>query len=69
MNNPEALKEALRNAGAKARVMTIAELLNVTRITASGKLNGKVPFKDYEIKILAERFGWDAETVYSLFLK
>ena len=69
MKNPEALKQAMRQGGVKARVTTLAELLKCTRVTAGHKLNGSVPFKDFEIAELAEYFGWTPEEVYRLFIE
>lgn len=69
MKNPAALKEAMRKGGAKVRVTTLAQILQCTRVTAGNKLKGAVPFKDFEIAVLAEHFGWTPEEVYKLFIE
>ncbi len=69
MKNPEALKQAMRYGGVKARVTTLAHILQCSRVTARAKLNGCVPFKDFEIAELAQYFGWTPEEVYRLFIE
>jgi hypothetical protein len=44
-----------------------AEAIGVSTTSFSGKSNGKRPFKQWEIKKLAERYNMTAQELYDVF--
>lgn len=46
---------------------TLAEALNISRQTMSAKINGKVDFKQSEIKIIVERYKLTPEETEQIF--
>ena len=68
MTNVNMLKSVMAANGDCNFVADIAELLNLSRTTASNKLNGKADFKQSEIAIIAERYKLKADDIKQIFI-
>lgn len=61
MANINLIRSAMAEAGCVHFVAELSRLLNISRNTASLKLNGKRPFKDHEIQKIAATYNLTAE--------
>ena len=52
MKNPEALKQAMRYGGVKARVTTLAQILQCSRVTARASLTAAYRLKISKLQSL-----------------
>ena len=68
MNAPM-LKSKMVLCGDEDFVKTIASLLNITRQTASAKLNGESEWTQTEIVIVSKHYGLTDEEVRKIFLE
>lgn len=69
MTNVNLLKAAMAKVGDTNFVADIARLLNVSRSTASTKLNGKAEFKQSEIAKIAKHYNLTAENIKEIFVR
>jgi len=49
-------------------VHSLAKLLEISRSTASVKLNGRKPFSQKEIVIIAKKYDLSPEEIYQIFV-
>lgn len=49
-------------------VNKLAELLEISRTTASGKLNGKIPFNQRDIVLFTKKYGLSGEDIKEIFV-
>lgn len=68
MANMNLLKSKMTLLGDTNFVSCIAELLNISRSTASKKLSGLSPFTDVEIAILTKKYGLSGEDLKEIFV-
>ena len=68
MTNVNLLKSAMAKVGDTAFVECLIMLLDVSRSTASNKLNGKREFKQSEIAKIAERYNLSPEDIKQIFV-
>ena len=68
MTNVNLLKSTMAKAGDLNFVACIAKLLNLSRTTASKKLNGKADFTQSEISKIAERYELSADNIKEIFV-
>lgn len=68
MTNTNLLKSKMVVVGDENYVDKIMEILNVSRPTASNKLNNKIPFTQDEIIALAAYYKWDHDTICQIFI-
>lgn len=69
MTNTKFLKKKLVDSGCDDFVKGLADILNISRPTASRKLNGETDFTQSELTILAERLNISAEEIGINFCK
>lgn len=69
MTNTNLLKSRMVEHGDADFISKLAELLNMSRTTASNKLNGKIPFNQYEIAQIAEKYKLSDEDIRRIFVK
>ena len=69
MTNTYLLKARMVERGDDDCVTKLAELLDMSRTTASNKLNGKTPFNQNEITIIANYYNLSAEDIQKIFVK
>lgn len=69
MTNTNLLKARMVEHGDDNCVVKLMELLNISRTTASNKLNGKIPFNQNEIALIAVKYGLSDEDVCKIFVK
>ena len=67
--NAPILKSKMVLYGDEDFIKTIAQLLNVTRQTASAKLNGESEWTQTEIAIVSKHYGLTDEEVRMIFLE
>ena len=68
MANMNLLKSKMTLLGDTNYVQCIADLLDISRTTASKKLKGLSPFNDVEITILTKRYGLSGEDLKEIFV-
>lgn len=69
MTNTNLLKARMVEHGDDDCVAKLAQLLNISRTTASGKLNGKIPFDQNEISEIASKYNLSDEDIRKIFVK
>ena len=69
MTNTKFLKKKMVESGIDDFVKGLSDILNISRSTASRKLNGKTDFTQSELSILAERLNISAEEIGVNFCK
>jgi len=69
MTNTNLLKARMVERGDGDFVGKLAELLGISRNTASSRLNGKTPFDQHEIYLIAERYDLSDEDIRKIFVK
>lgn len=69
VTNTNLLKARMVEHGDSDCVAKLAELLSVSRVTASGKLNGKISFNQKEISLIAEKYDLSDEDIRKIFVK
>lgn len=68
MTNVNLLKSKMVEFGDTDCVSKLATLLNVSRTTASKKLNGEKSFTQPEIAAIAAKYGFTAEDIKEIFV-
>ena len=68
MTNINLLKSKMVACGDTDCVSKLATLLNVSRTTASKKLNGEKPFTQPEITAITKKYGLSAEDIKEIFV-
>lgn len=68
MPNINLLKSKMILAGDESFIQCIANLLGISRTTASKKVNGEVPFTDIEIAAITKKYNLSAEDIKSIFI-
>ena len=68
MLNANLLKSKMVIAGDENFVQCLADLLNCSRTTASGKLGGTVPFTDVEIRVIVRKYKLTADDIKNIFV-
>lgn len=63
------LKSKMALKGINNYVQAIADLLGVSRTTASKKLNGEAAFSDNEMKLIKAAYNLNSEDVVKIFLE
>lgn len=69
MTNTNLLKARMVEHGDVDCVAKLADLLGISRTTASNKLNGKTPFNQTEIALIAEEYHLSDEDIRKIFVK
>ena len=67
--NSNLLKSKMVLKGSENFVQAIADLLGISRTTASRKLSGEVPFTDNEMKLIKATYDLTNEEVVKIFLE
>ena len=68
MTNTNLLKAKMVASGDSAFVDVLAQTLHISRPTASGKLNNKIPFTQDEIIELAVKYKMDSNDLTTIFM-
>lgn len=68
MTNTNLLKSAMVANGDTAFVDVLAQTLHISRPTASGKLNNKIPFTQEEIIELFVKYKMDQNQLINIFM-
>lgn len=68
MANMNLLKSKMALLGDTNYVQCIADLLDISRTTASKKLKGLSPFTDTEMTILTKKYGLSGEELKEIFV-
>lgn len=68
MANMNLLKSKMTLLGDINYVQCVADLFDISRTTASKKLNGLSPFTDKEITILTKKYGLSGEDIKEIFV-
>lgn len=68
MSNINLLKSKMILLGDESFIQCIANLLEISRTTASKKINGELPFTDIEITAIAKRYNLSAEDIKNIFI-
>lgn len=68
MTDTNLLKSKMAAVGDTDFVKCLAELLDVSRTTASKKLNGEKPFDQREIALIAYEYGLSADDIKNIFV-
>lgn len=68
MTNTNLLKSKMIAAGDENYVEVLASLLNISRTTASKKLNGNTTFNQLEIAVLAARYNFSNDDINEIFV-
>ena len=68
MTDVNLLKSKMALVGDTEFVKDISTILNVSRTTASKKLNNELPFSQTEIAILTKRYNLSAEDIKKIFV-
>lgn len=68
MTNTNILKARMVEQGDDDCVAKLMELLNISRTTASSKLNGKTLFDQNEISRITEKYGLSDEDIRKIFI-
>lgn len=69
MTNTNLLKARMVEHGDGDCVAKLSKILSVSRTTASNKLNGKSPFDQTEITIIATIYALSDEDIRKIFVK
>lgn len=69
MTNTNLLKARMVERGDTDCIAKLAELLGVSRTTASNKMNGKTPFNQTEIALISEEYTLSDEDIRKIFVK
>ena len=69
MTNTNLLKARMVERGDTDCIAKLAELLGVSRTTASNKMNGKTPFNQTEIALISEEYILSDEDIRKIFVK
>lgn len=69
MTNTNLLKSKMVAAGDDDYVAVLARILEISRPTASKKLNGQAPFSQEDIMIIIARYDLDSNEVMEVFFK
>ena len=69
MTNTNLLKARMVEQGDEDFVGKLAELLGISRNTASSRLNGKTPFDQREIFLISVKYGLSDEDIRKIFVK
>lgn len=67
MTNTNLLKSKMVARGDEDCVAKLAELLGISRTTASKKLNGLLPFNQNDIALIANKYNLSAEEIKLIF--
>ena len=67
--NTNLLKARMVEYGDEDYIEMLTVLLNVSRTTASNKLNGKSPFNQSEISLIAKRYKLSDEDIRRIFVE
>lgn len=67
MTNTNLLKSKMVACGDDDCVQSLSKYFGCSRATASKKLNGKFPFTQTEIALLARRYGFTADDIKNIF--
>lgn len=68
MTNTNLLKAKMVASGDSAFVDVLAQTLHISRPTASGKLNNKIPFTQDEIIELVVKYKMDSNDLTTIFI-
>lgn len=68
MTNTNLLKSKMAQFGDTNFVKSLANILDISRTTASKKLNGQADFSSSEILILAKRYNLSADDIKNIFV-
>lgn len=68
MTNTNLLKSKMALFGDTDFVKSLANILDISRTTASKKLNGQADFSSSEILILAKRYNLSADDIKNVFV-
>lgn len=68
MANMNLLKSKMILFGDMNFVQCLSDLFDISRSTASKKLNGLSPFTDVEITILTKKYGLSGEDIKEIFV-
>lgn len=68
MTNTNLLKARMVEYGDDDCITKLAELLKISRTTASGKLNGKILFDQNEIALIAAKYNLSDEDIRKIFV-
>lgn len=68
MTNTKLLKSKMVAHGDEAYVQCLADLLSISRTTASGKLGGTIPFTQPEIVLVSKKYDLSAEDIKDIFV-
>jgi hypothetical protein len=69
MTNTNLLKSKMIAKGHENFVESLASLLNISRSTASKKLNGQTNFGQSEISMVADYYDLSAEDIQKIFIE
>ncbi len=67
--NANILKSKMVLKGIENYVQAIADLLGISRTTASKKLNGETAFSDNEMKLIKAEYDLNSEDIVRIFLE
>lgn len=68
MTNANLLRSKMALLGDTEFIKCLADVLEISRTTASRKLNDDLPFSQSEIAILTKRYGLSAEEIKEIFV-
>ena len=68
MTNTNLLKSIMVAAGDEYYTTKLAEILDISQPTANNKLNGKIPFSQTEITVLATHYHMSRDQVIEVFI-
>ena len=68
MTNTNLLKSKMVAIGDENYVQCLADLLNISRTTASKKLNGLLQFTQQEIALIVLKYGLSDEEIKKIFV-
>lgn len=68
MTNTNLLKARMVERGDTDVISKVAALLNVSRTTASNKLNNNTSFNQEEIALIARKYNLSAEEIKDIFI-
>jgi hypothetical protein len=63
------LKARMIERGDADCIAKLSELLGISRTTASNKVNGKTPFNQTEISLIAKDYNLSDEDILKIFVK
>ena len=68
MTNTNLLKARMVEHGDNDYISKLAALLNISRTTASNKLNNNTQFNQEEIALVAQKYNLSAEEIKNIFI-